>query len=547
MTKKRRRGRGGKPIFAIGCLTVLAGLVVAGVLIAPRVKSLFTPTRPGWAGMPWYGPSQEMTVTRGSVSEGVSAFGAVSPAREARLAFEQAGGEVVSSLIEVGMPVTEGQVLVELDRAALERDLAKTRATLQNAEEALAELQGGASDAAESLRLEVELAAAEQALAEARAALAAYSSGGDTPAAQRSRAAQELAAARAEREALLNDGARLEQIEYLQWIYSLAEAKHGEMVAIPNPSEQDVDNTWLLRIDMLAKRESLDLAKMQYDTDKRAAEHRVAVAARAVAALDAQIAAGLGDIERQKLEADVAKAEAKVAITQEALAAVGSDLLGAKVAEAQAKVLKAEGAVRDAEKALDNAVLVAPFTGAITEGSVVPGQLVTAGAPLGTIEDAGSLRVVAQVNEIDIARLQEGQEVVLSFDAFQGEPPRRGRVGEIPLYGKYANGTTVFSVPIAFDAEGLVLFQGMSANVIFPSATKEDVLVVPAAAVFTDPEGDYVMFMADGQPEKRYITTGISDGIYTEIVAGLEEGDVVNVPMMGPRGSGMPMYYGGMY
>lgn len=115
------------------------------------------------------------------------------------------------------------------------------------------------------------------------------------------------------------------------------------------------------------------------------------------------------------------------------------------------------------------------------------------------------------------------------------------------MYGKYSSGVSIFSVPIGFDPEGITLFQGMSANIIFPSASRENVLVVPAAAAFADQDGDYVMLMVGGQPEKRYVTKGLSDGIFTEIVAGLAKGDVVSVPIMGPRGSGVPGYFGGTY
>lgn len=544
MSKRKTRGRF-KPFAALGCLAVIAGLVVVGVLVAPRIQGMFASTQPSWAGMPWYGPSQEYTVQRGSVYDGATAYGIVIPARIAKLRFEHASGEVTSSMVTVGMMVNEGDALVELDRAALERDLANARAALQDAEDKLAELQGGDSGASDQLRLEVELAAAEQSAVEARAALAAYVSGGDTPAARRTSAAQELQSARASRDALLNDAARTEQIDNLQWVFNMAEVKHGELALLPSPSEQDRDNAWLLRLDMEAKREALETAKMQYEIDKRAAEQRVTLAARAVAALDAQIAQGSGDIERLKLEAAAQSAEAKIATVQEAIASLGTAIPDAKVADAQAKVLKAEGALADAEMALADATLIAPFGGTITEGEVVAGQRVSAGAALVTLEDSSSLGIVAQIPEIDIDKVREGAEAVLSFDAFPGEAPRSGAVGEIPRYGTYANGVTVFSVPIDFDPQGIDLFQGMTANIIIPTASVENVLVVPAAAVFNDGQADFVMLMVGGQPERRPITKGASDGIYTEVVAGLSEGDVVSVPIMGPRGSGSVMYYGG--
>jgi len=86
----------------------------------------------------------------------------------------------------------------------------------------------------------------------------------------------------------------------------------------------------------------------------------------------------------------------------------------------------------------------------------------------------------------------------------------------------------------------------MTANIVIPLTSLDNVLVVPAAAVFNDGQVDFVMLLVGGQPERRTITKGASDGIYTEVVEGLSEGDVVSVPVMGPQGSGVPIYYGGM-
>jgi len=544
--KKRTLGRF---LPAVGCLTMVALLVLGGVfVVAPRVRSLFTPRQPDWGGLPYYGPTQPYVVRRGDVAEGVSAYGTVRPAREAKLSFEVASGQVTMSNVSVGMPVMAGQPLVELDRKALERDLATARAKLLEAEDKLAALEKGAT-ALERLRLEVELTAAQQTLGEARRALAEYDRGVDTLAAQRARAAEELQAARTARDALLNDKDRQEQIDYLQWIYNQAEVKHGEMVAIPNPSEQDLDIAWLLRLDMLDKLQALEQAKMQYEADKRDAEYRVEAAARKLAELDAQIAHGAADVERARLASEVLEAEAAVAGYEEELAALETGVADADLAKARAEVLKARGVVQDAEAALADAVLVAPFDGVITEGNVVVGQRVSVATPLVTIEDTSSLQVVAQVHESDIGKISEGMQVRVSFDAMLDQPPLVGRVEEIPLYGVFQNGMTLFEMPVVFDEGTQVpLFQGMSANVVFPTAINEDVLMVPASAVFTDEQGDYVLLTprGGGQQEKRYVTKGISDGIYTEIVEGVSEGDTVSVPLMGPQGA-RGMYYGGMY
>ena len=70
---------------------------------------------------------------------------------------------------------------------------------------------------------------------------------------------------------------------------------------------------------------------------------------------------------------------------------------------------------------------------------------------------------------------------------------------------------------------------GTSAAVITVSDYKENVLAIPSNAVYSDSTGKFVYVVENDVRTKRSISTGISDGTYTEVLEGLEEGALVYV------------------
>ena len=543
MASKRKRARWITPrrLGAVGCLVGLGLFVAFGYVLYRQMRSLFQPAQRRSPGE--IAASQDVKVERGTISDGVHTYGVVSPAREASLGFRLARGKVKSVAVEPGQAVRAGQVLVELDATTLESDLAQARSELLTARKKLEEL-AGASAEAQRLRLELEVRDARTALDKAQRELAAYDAGQGTPLEKRARAEEELAGARAALVALRESSQRQAEIERLQWVYNQAEVKHGEMVLIANPSEKDRDVEWLLRNDMLAKREALETARLRYEMDVRAAEQRVALAERALETLVREIAAGSPAAERAKKAAAVKVAQAALDQAQARLEAAGKGVLDVEVARAQATVLRLEGAVADAEAALAEARLVAPFDGLIDEVKTSAESTIGSPSPVVTVVDVSSLGIVARVSDIDVARLKAGQEVQVTFDAFRGQPPVTGRLGEIPLYGSYEGGITFFDVPVTFQAGKVPLRAGMTANLYIPLEQKENVLVIPAAAVRMDERGSYVLVVRGGRTERRTVKVGANDGTRAEVVSGLQEGDTVRVPLQGPIGPG-GMWMGG--
>jgi len=524
----RRSSAATKWFGGIGCLTLVVALAIGGVFLYQRIKQGFGgsdgTTDPTMA-------TEDVVVQRGDVTEAASLWGQVQPIRTQSLAFHAAGGRIISVDAVAGMPVTAGQVLVSLDVAALERDLTEAQAELEEAQAKLDELTK--VDPIRQYELEVELSDARANLAEARQALADYDAGRGTQQEKRQAAAEALAEARAALNDLVNGEAWAEELAQLQYVYNVAEVEHGVYTQIQNPSEQDRDREWLLRIDMEDKAQALESAKLTHTSKVRAAQQEVVEAQRVLEALDREIALGSAATERARLAVAVQLAEAQVTTTEASLAALGQDVDEVKLVAAQAEVLKLEGNVADAEAALADAQLVAPFDGTVLDVQAVADTMASTGATLVTLADTSAYVVAASVSELDIARVQAGMEATLTFDAFGTESPVTGYLGDIPAYGRYSNGVSEYPITIALDDVSLPLYDGMSATISIPLSVRQNVLVIPAAAVDYFWDGTYVNVVNGDQVESRRVVLGVGDGITVEVVDGLEEGEVVRMRLIG--------------
>lgn len=529
-TRRRRLLTSGR-LAGCGCLLIVVLVVGAGWWAFPRIKESLLPqygSRPPASG------SERVTVQRGDVTEAISAYGMVSPAHQQTLAFSEAEGKITLVAVQEGMQVEAGDLLVALDREALLREVALARAERDEAAKALEALTEDEGPV-RRLELQVALDEARAELAKAEAELAAFDRGESDSAAARRQAVEALHIARQRLASLQDDAEYEEQIARLQWLYNIAEVEHGPYVLIENPSEQDRDKEWLLRNAMLARKQDLEVARMSREMDLRAAQQDVLEAERALRDLDRAIAMGRDDVERQKLVAEVAMAQAKVLEAECALSGDTAAEVAIELAKAEAELIKAEGALTAAERALAGCELKAPFSGTVLEVKALEGAAATRGDTLVTLADTSSMHVVAEISELDIGRLKEGMAVAVVLEAYGEEQGRiPARLGPLPQYGHYADGTTWFDVPVYMEKAPPSLRLGMSARVSIPVGRAKDVLYLPVHAIQSGPEGTFVFVVSGDDVELRTIRTGVSDGVNIEIVEGLEKGETVIVPTYGP-------------
>lgn len=197
------------------------------------------------------------------------------------------------------------------------------------------------------------------------------------------------------------------------------------------------------------------------------------------------------------------------------------------------QVRLAEIGVDEARKALDEATLKAPYDGTVGGIDIVVGDLVSSQLPAITLLTPGALMVRLDIGETDLPSLRQGMVGMMLFDAVQGRPFPIV-ITAIGLEPKMEQGIVTYVVEGALvglseDADNRPV-PGMNGAAMLVTEERRDVVAVPNRAIRRRGDEIVVEVMVDGTPEIRPIEAGLSDTDNTEVVSGVEEGDLVVVP-----------------
>jgi macrolide-specific efflux system membrane fusion protein len=165
--------------------------------------------------------------------------------------------------------------------------------------------------------------------------------------------------------------------------------------------------------------------------------------------------------------------------------------------------------------------VIAPIRGMIIQRSVESGQSFTSTDAILVMSDR--LTVQAQVDETDLAAVKLGQPAELVLDAYSKEKIP-GKVAQIAYEAKTVNNVTTYIVDVLPIETPDFMRSGMTANVIFNTEIKKDVLRAPNEVLKTADGVTTVLVKAPGKgaPISTEVKTGLTDGKFTEIVSGLE-------------------------
>ena len=195
---------------------------------------------------------------------------------------------------------------------------------------------------------------------------------------------------------------------------------------------------------------------------------------------------------------------------------------------------QAQQSLEYAQEQLDEATITALFDGIIAkiyfeEGEVIPPPTMASQVIIYLV-DLTTIELNVEVDEIDIPGVKPGQRAIIDVDALP-DVEFEGEVLTISPVAKEEAGVILYEVKIGFNVpEDSGLKVGMSAETDIVIAERNDVLLVPSRAITKDSKGNpIVMVVVNEQTEERPVVTGISDGFDTEIIDGLNEGEVVVV------------------
>ena len=225
-------------------------------------------------------------------------------------------------------------------------------------------------------------------------------------------------------------------------------------------------------------------------------------------------------------------------LKQEMIAQAEYDIAEARYKRVVATIDAAKFGVREAEVAVENTRIVAPFDGTVLKKNADVGEIVaplagaaSSKAAVVTIADMSSLEVDADVSEANITRVTSQQSCEIALDAY---PQHRypGYVSNIVPTADRAKATVM--VKIKFKQYDQRVLPEMGAKITFlapgsssDGANPQPVLTVPAAAVANRDGRQVVYQIKDGRAVEVPVTTGKKLAGLVEITSGLKEGDKV--------------------
>jgi HlyD family secretion protein len=209
----------------------------------------------------------------------------------------------------------------------------------------------------------------------------------------------------------------------------------------------------------------------------------------------------------------------------------------ADIARARAQVAQAQAMLDRADEDLRNSTIVSPMDGIVLSREVEIGDAVSSILVLGsqatkllTLGDVSDVYVLGKVDEADIGKVYLGQPARIVVESFK-DKKFTGKVTKISPLGVEKDNVTTFEVRASIHNPGGELRANMSANAEIILEEKKNVLLVPESAVIYDKHRKASVEVPDATIEKgrRQVpaTLGISNGVKTELVAGLKEGDKV--------------------
>jgi len=507
-----------RTLIALALVTVI---VAAGLLGYQRISGSRAAAEPALRTIP---------VQRGTLIATVNAAGNIAAKAETTLGF-RIGGQLRAVHVSLGDHVEEGKVLMQLDTTDLELDVAKARLSLVTAEAQLAKAQTGPSAA--------ELAAAHSSLESARENLAKVQAGPSQ-----------------------------EQIAAVEAALQSASQRYQELLAGPSEDQLASATANLEKARLALQEAQAQFADKSDDPEARSAaeeayhraiiDYEVALANYNLATQGpsesdlqnalAQLRQAEDNLEKLRASptaAELAAAEAQVAQAESQLEKLSAGPTSEDLAIAEAQVEQARLSLQQAERRLQEATLVAPFSGTVTEINYRIGEYVSANQPVVTLTDLSSLEIEVPVAEVDVTRVQPGQMAQIMLDAIP-DVVVHGQVSYIDPVADIAQGVVNYPVKIEIEHPDASVRPGMTATVRIVVEQRQDVLLVPTLAVATRGPEQVVRVMREGQVVEVPVTLGAANETLTEVISGLDEGDMVVLSAgAGDLGTSLPR--GGMF
>jgi HlyD family secretion protein len=457
----------------------------------------------------------------------IAANGSVIPSQTVNLS-PKSSGRVARIFVEQGDVVRQGQKIAQMENSDLQAQLLQSQANVRQAQANLAKLQNGSrpEDIAQSqARLDAAQASLDrsrngnrseeinQVQARLGQAQANLNLSRSIAPQQIQQSEAQLAAATARRRL---SATRLERFQGLFDQGAITRDRLDEAIA----DSQTTTASYLeaqQRLQQVRNNTTQDIAQKQ--------------------AVVAEVQQNLQQQRSGSRSEDIRKAEAEVRQAAVALQQVQKGARPEEIAQLKAALEAAQAQLLGVQVQLRETTIIAPFDGIITQRYANEGAFVTPTTTASKEGQATSTSVVAiaqnlevrvKVPEVDIGKVQTGQQVEISVDAYP-EDKFQGTVKIVAPEAVVEQNVTAFDVRLSIDNDGQSkLKSGMNVNVNFLGRQVPAAILVPTVAIVRDKGKDAVLIPGqDNQPELREVTLGFTVRDKTQVTTGLQSGQRV--------------------
>lgn len=284
--------------------------------------------------------------------------------------------------------------------------------------------------------------------------------------------------------------------------------------------EQDILNTELSQASNLDTYTSaVETAQNNLDSAKQALDKAKVTADNSFKAAQAQV---------EIMESSLASAQATLALKKASPREVDLASLRAQVEEAKVSL-------ELAEDNLENTKIKAPVAGVISAINYKVGEQVSLGGSsvsilpvISIVGNEEDLRIEVDISESDIPKINTGDKVEITFDAFGQDKKFEGEVISVDPAETVIQDVVYYQVDINIINGIEKVKPGMTANVEIFTDRREDVLYIPQRAIIRKNGEQLARILEKGEPVEVSVETGLraNDGLI-EIISGLKEGEEV--------------------
>jgi RND family efflux transporter MFP subunit len=193
----------------------------------------------------------------------------------------------------------------------------------------------------------------------------------------------------------------------------------------------------------------------------------------------------------------------------------------------QASVDNARASVSKLSARKSKYVLIAPFSGIITEQNIETGQVVSVNENIISMISEDSFEIEGFVPELSIIGVNVGDKANLKLDAFGKGVVFDSEVSHVDPRETFKDGVTTYRILLSLLEKNEDIRSGMTVDIEIEKDYMNDQVIIPKYLILEDEKGSYVFIVENGEKIRKNISLGESDNKGRVIVEGVSVGDKI--------------------